>query len=77
MIKIYSKPNCAACTAAKNYAESIGADFEYIDIASDPINAGAIVEKSGMRSMPIIHDTERDIFMSFEGFKSEYKSSSS
>lgn len=71
MIKIYSTPSCSACTALKNELDAMSFKYEAHMLTEDPVTAAAVMEKSAMRSVPIVHDTERDVYMTGKELLSE------
>ncbi len=54
MITLYTKDYCPYCVMAKNLLDSIGADFEEVDITKYPEIIMELVKKSGLRTVPQI-----------------------
>ena len=54
MIKIYTKDYCPYCGMAKRLLGALGLDFEEIDLKSDQEAIMALVQKTGMRTLPQI-----------------------
>ena len=54
-IKIYGRPNCQWCDAAKNLLDRKGYKYVYIDLIDmHPDNRSEVLEASGMRTVPIV-----------------------
>lgn len=54
-IVIYGRSNCQWCDAAKNLLDRKGWAYTYYNLmAMEPIDAQCIVNKSGMRTVPIV-----------------------
>ena len=54
-IKIYGRPNCQWCDAAKNLLDRKGYKYVYIDLIDmHPGNRSEVLEASGMRTVPIV-----------------------
>ena len=53
-ITIYSRRFCGYCTAAKSLLESQGYPFEVVNLDEDPELAQRVMEKTRMRTVPII-----------------------
>lgn len=54
MITIYTKDYCPYCVRAKNLLDSLGANYEEVDITSTPEVIMELAKKSGMRTVPQI-----------------------
>lgn len=54
MITIYTKDYCPYCIKAKNLLNSIGANYEEVDISDTPEVIMELAKKSGMRTVPQI-----------------------
>ncbi len=64
MIKLYSKRNCAQCTATKVELDSKGIQYETISLDDTPEEIQPLVDK-GFRSLPVVI-TDND---SWDGFR--------
>ena len=53
-IRIYTKDYCPYCDSAKNLLNSLGADFEEVDITKTPEMIHDLVKKSGLMTVPQI-----------------------
>ena len=53
MIKIYSKPNCMACSFTKKYLTDKGIPFEEINVFEDD-EALAMLRDKGFSQMPVV-----------------------
>tara|TARA_B110000967_G_scaffold29366_1_gene27530 strand:- start:2698 stop:2964 length:267 start_codon:yes stop_codon:yes gene_type:complete len=53
MIKVYTSNSCFYCTRAKNYLDSLGIQYEALNIQEDK-DARDFFVKSGLRSVPQI-----------------------
>ena len=53
MIKVYTSHSCFYCTRAKNYLDSLGIDYQTLNIQED-IDARDFFVKSGFRTVPQI-----------------------
>ena len=53
-VVIYSKDYCPYCTRAKNLLESKGISYEEHNIENKPEEMKALMEKTGMRTVPQI-----------------------
>ena len=53
MIKVYTSHSCFYCTRAKNYLDSLGIQYEALNIQEDK-DARDFFVKSGLRSVPQI-----------------------
>lgn len=45
MITVYGKPGCSFCTKAKNLLELMKLEYQYKDIASDPLIREELFER--------------------------------
>lgn len=52
-VKVYSTPTCPWCTKVKEYLESIGVEFENIDVSKDRDAAMAMVKKTKQMGVPV------------------------
>jgi glutaredoxin 3 len=64
MIKVYSTTWCAFCHAAKQYFDSIGVEYEDVDVEHNLEAANEMVEKSGQMGVPVI-DIDGSIVVGF------------
>jgi glutaredoxin 3 len=55
MLTLYTKDYCPYCVKAKNLLDSIGAEYEEIDITSTPDVIIELAKKNGMRTVPQIY----------------------
>ena len=53
-IKVYTKDYCPYCDRAKQLLQQLGLDFEEVDLGTDQDKILALVEKTGMRTLPQI-----------------------
>ena len=53
MFKIYSTPVCPECKKLKNFLDEQGIAFEEINVIEDREAANFVVEKTGMRRVPV------------------------
>lgn len=54
-IKIFGRPNCQWCDAAKNLLSVRNIPYTYIDLIDMPDeNRKKVLDESGMRSVPIV-----------------------
>lgn len=53
MVKVYSKPNCANCTQAKNVLKFNKVEFEEVDVTQDE-EAFAHIKSLGAQVMPVV-----------------------
>ncbi len=53
-IKLYTSSWCAYCVAAKHFLSSLGANFEEIDISTQPDLADQLQATYNWRSVPMI-----------------------
>ena len=60
-ITIYSRRFCGYCTAAKSLLESKGYSFEEVNLDENPELALQVMEKSRMRTVPIITVGEQTV----------------
>jgi len=66
-VRIYTKPGCPYCAAAKDDLKKRGVEYDEFDVKADPKNAQAALEYSGgQRIVPIIV-TGDDIKLGFGG----------
>jgi len=56
MITIFSKSYCPYCSAAKQFLDSIGKEYQDVDIENDREKMMEIVAISGMMTVPQIFD---------------------
>jgi glutaredoxin 3 len=55
MITIYGQPTCSKCRDAKALLERKNIDYTYHDLTEmEPAQARAVIELSGMRTVPIV-----------------------
>ncbi len=64
-VTVYSTPHCCYCSAAKEFLSLIGIPFQEIDVATDPVAAQEIVDKTGQRGVPVI-DVNGTIIVGFD-----------
>ncbi len=55
-IKIYTKPGCPYCAAAKSDMDKKGIAYDEIDVKSDVESLDKMVRLSGGRTVPVIVD---------------------
>lgn len=61
-IRVYTTRLCGYCTAAKRFLrEKKGAEFEEIDVSSDPQARAWLVEATGQSTVPQIFIGERSV----------------
>ena len=61
MIKVYGKPDCTWCTAAKKLLEDRNIPFEYFSVGED-VGIDFILESfPGVRTVPIVQVNEKHI----------------
>ena len=53
-IKVFSKTTCPACVAAKELLKSKGASYEEVVLDNKPEELRALIEKTGMKTVPQI-----------------------
>lgn len=54
-INIYGRPNCSFCRDAKTLLDRKSWAYTYTDLfAIDPVEAQAILDRSGMRTVPMV-----------------------
>ncbi len=53
-IKVFSKTTCPACVAAKELLKSKGASYEEVVLDDKPEELRALIEKTGMKTVPQI-----------------------
>lgn len=53
MIKVYTLPNCIQCDMTKRFLSKQGAEFETVDLSSDP-TALLLVKEWGFTSAPVV-----------------------
>ncbi len=56
MITIFSKSYCPYCSSAKHFLDSIGKEYEEIDLEHNPEKMREIIQISGMMTVPQIFD---------------------
>jgi glutaredoxin-like YruB-family protein len=52
-VKVYSTPTCPWCTKVKEYLQSIGVEFENVDVSKDRDAAMAMVKKTRQMGVPV------------------------
>ena len=58
-VRIYSSQNCPYCVSAKELLTQKGVSFEEVDITGKDDERRALVEKTGMRTVPQIFINEK------------------
>lgn len=58
MITIFSKSYCPYCSAAKQFLDSLGKEYQEVDLENSPEKMAEIVQISGMMTVPQIFDGE-------------------
>lgn len=58
-IKIYTKPGCPYCAAAKTDLDGRGAEYDEFDVLSDPSAMEEMTKLSGGRTVPVIVEGEK------------------
>lgn len=53
-VVIYVAGYCPYCDAAKRYLDGKGVPWESVDVSSDPAARTALLERTGMRTVPQI-----------------------
>ncbi|OGY44773.1 MAG: NrdH-redoxin [Candidatus Buchananbacteria bacterium RIFCSPHIGHO2_01_FULL_39_14] len=53
-VTIDTTPTCPYCTMAKNYFKEKNINYAEIDVAADPKEAQAMIEKTGHLGVPVI-----------------------
>ena len=61
MIKIFSKPNCNYCLAAKNYLDQLDIEYDIVDITKNPM-AHSFLVSEGHRTVPQFYQEETLLF---------------
>lgn len=54
MYKVFGKPACAFCEAAKRELTTRGISYEYVDISTDNDAREFVVTEMGFRTVPLI-----------------------
>jgi len=52
-VKVYSTPTCPWCTKVKEYLQSIGVEFENVDVSKDKDAAMEMVKKTRQMGVPV------------------------
>ncbi len=52
-VKVYSTPTCPWCTKVKEYLQSIGVEFEDVDVSKDKDAAMVMVKKTRQMGVPV------------------------
>lgn len=52
---IYGRPNCEWCTKATNFCIKNNIDYRYINVFRSDFDVVALVELTGMKTVPIIY----------------------
>jgi glutaredoxin 3 len=60
-VVIYTTPFCGYCSAAKRLLKGKGVEFVEIDVMSDSVRRGEMIELSGRRTVPQIFIDDRHI----------------
>lgn len=63
MLKLYYKPTCPFCQKVLEAADSLGVEFDLLDIADDPALAEELIARGGKRQVPYLVDPERGVEM--------------
>lgn len=61
MIKIFSKPNCQYCIAAKQHLDNLEIEYNEIDITKDPM-AHSFIVREGHKTVPQIYQDDSLLF---------------
>lgn len=56
MITVFSKSYCPYCKSAKDFLDSLGKEYEEVDLEHNPEKMAEIVQISGMMTVPQIFD---------------------
>lgn len=64
MVKIYTKYNCVQCKMSKKLMDSLGIDYEAINVEDEPEYVDRL-KSSGFKQLPVI---EYDSELLFSGF---------
>ena len=56
MITVFSKSYCPYCKSAKDFLDSLGKDYEEVDLEHNPEKMAEIIQISGMMTVPQIFD---------------------
>lgn len=77
MITIYSKAYCPYCSSAKSFLESIGQEYQDIDLEHNPAKMAEIIQLSGMMTVPQIfngeHPTKENLIGGYDDMMAQYK----
>lgn len=70
MIKIYGRENCIYCTKAKELAESLSLDFDYVDMTNwDSKDLMALLKEARMTTVPVIFDEYEELIGGYNSFR--------
>jgi len=65
MITIYSTPTCTYCDKAKDFLKENNIEFTEVDVQNDLVAREEMIEKSGVRAVPVI-DVDGQILTGFD-----------
>jgi len=70
MFRIYTKPNCPYCDAAKNWLSANDFEFETIDVVENP-DALSFLKAEGHKTVPQIYNSNNILLVAggYEGLK--------
>ncbi len=53
MIKVYSSDNCVYCDKLKSYLDSLGVDYQVVDVDKSEDNAYELIRLTNQSSIPV------------------------
>lgn len=66
MIKLYTSSNCPHCEEVKNYLNSIGQEFETINISENKSAAREVINLTKQRTLPVLVSESNNYVVGFD-----------
>lgn len=63
MLQLYYKPTCPFCQRVLEASDSLGIEFDLLDITESDEVAEALIEKGGKRQVPYLVDEKNGVAM--------------
>lgn len=68
MVKIYTKYNCVQCKMSKTLMDSLGIDYEVINVEDEPKYVDRL-KSSGFKQLPVVEYNAELLFSGFNPSK--------
>jgi glutaredoxin 3 len=63
MLTLYYKPTCPFCQRVLQMAENLKVELDLKDVSEDETALAELIEKGGMKQVPYLVDSDKDVAM--------------